>query len=87
MAEEARRARCPDNVLRWIPWIVDGSLSGQQISAVVSHATECVDCRDELDLVSGSEFELEARLPDADRVFEAILARIREVGGSDPDRV
>ena len=87
MAGGTRRTRCPENVLRWIPWIVDGSLSGRQISAVVSHASECVDCRDELDIVSGAEFELEAGLPDAERVFESILARIRAAVDSEPDRV
>ena len=83
MAGGARRIGCPENVLRWIPWIADGSLSGRQISIVVAHATECIDCRDELDIVSGADFELEAGIPDAERVFESILKRIRAAAEAD----
>lgn len=74
---EARRSRCPDNVLGWIPWYVDGGLTAREKGAVEAHAAECPDCRAELDIVAGLPWSFEGiELPDADRLFGEITARI-----------
>lgn len=74
---ETKRARCPENVLGWIPWYADGGLSSREKGAVEAHAAECGECRSELDLVAGESWALEGiELPDADRLFDEITARI-----------
>jgi len=82
MTREARSIRCPESVLGWIPWYgeiaEDGDplLDARQRGAVEAHASECMDCRAELDLISGAPYEIDIDLPDPDRMFEAITARI-----------
>ena len=76
MTREARQFRCPENVLGWIPWYADGGLSDQQRGRVEAHAAECLDCRAELDIVAGAPFEIDMELPDPDRLFREITARI-----------
>jgi len=82
MTKEARSIRCPESVLGWIPWYgeiaEDGDplLDARQRGAVEAHASECTDCRAELDLISGAPYEIDVDLPDPDRMFEAITARI-----------
>ncbi len=74
---EARRARCPENVLGWIPWYADGGLTAREKGAVEAHAAECGDCRAELDIVAGMPWSFDGiELPDADRLFGEIRARI-----------
>jgi len=74
---ETKRARCPEAVLGWIPWYVDGGLSSREKGAVEAHAAECGECRTELDLVAGEPWALDGiELPDADRMFDEITARI-----------
>jgi len=80
----ARRAHCPEDVLGWIPWYADGGLSERERGAVEAHAAECPECRAELDLVSGAPWSLDGVvLPDADRVFDEITARIAAEPQSD----
>lgn len=75
-------ARCPESVLGWIPWYgepVEGSESAltlEQRGAVEAHAAECSECRAEIDMIAGAPFEIDVELPDSDRVFEEITARI-----------
>jgi len=82
MTREARSIRCPESVLGWIPWYGEGVQDGEsaltdgQRRAVEAHASECSDCRGELDMISGAPFEIDVELPDPDRVFEEITARI-----------
>lgn len=79
---EARRARCPEDVLAWIPWYADGGLSAREKGVVEAHAAQCRECRSELDLVAGEPWAFEGiELPDRDRLFEEISARIREDEG------
>jgi hypothetical protein len=81
---EPRRARCPENVLAWIPWYADGGLDDREMGAVEAHAAECSECRRELDLVAGAPWALEGvELPDRERLFDEITARIEadEQGG------
>lgn len=74
---EPRRARCPEEVLAWIPWYADGGLDAREKGAVEAHAAECGDCRSELDLVAGEPWACEGiDLPDRDRLFDEITARI-----------
>ncbi|MFO0688454.1 MAG: zf-HC2 domain-containing protein [Myxococcota bacterium] len=73
----ARRARCPEDVLAWIPWYADGGLTAREKGAVEAHAAQCGDCRAELDVVAGAPWAFEGvELPDADRLFAEITARI-----------
>lgn len=75
--KEARRPRCPEDVLAWIPWYADGGLSARERGAVEAHAALCSDCRTEIDIVSGAPWALEGiTLPDADRLYEEIKVRI-----------
>lgn len=74
---ETKRARCPEAVLGWIPWYASGGLSARENGAVEAHAAECADCRSELDIVAGAPWAVEGiELPDADRLFGEISARI-----------
>ncbi len=76
-SREARRMRCPENVLGWIPWYADGGLTAREKGAVEAHAAECGDCRAELDIVAGASWSFDdIELPDADRMFGEITARI-----------
>ena len=82
MSREARSIRCPESVLGWIPWYGETDERGERLldvrqrGAVEAHASECPDCRAELDMISGAPFEIDVDLPDPDRVFEEITARI-----------
>jgi hypothetical protein len=81
---EARRARCPEDVLAWIPWYADGGLSARERGVVEAHAAQCGDCRSELDLVAGEPWAFEdIELPDRDRLFDEITARIEDEGRSE----
>lgn len=74
---EARRSRCPEDVLGWIPWYADGGLTAREKGAVEAHAALCGDCRAEIDIVAGAPWAFEGiELPDADRLFGEITARI-----------
>lgn len=74
---EARRSRCPEDVLGWIPWYADGGLTAREKGAVEAHAALCGDCRAEIDIVTGAPWAFDGiELPDADRVFDEITARI-----------
>ena len=76
MTRNARRFRCPESVLGWIPWYADGGLTPEQKGLIEAHAAECSDCRAELDIVVGAPFEIDMPLPDPDRLFREITARI-----------
>ena len=82
MTREARSVRCPESVLGWIPWYGEGTEDGESVltprqrGAVEAHAAECADCRAELDMIAGAPFEIDVDLPDPDRMFEEITARI-----------
>ncbi len=81
---EARRARCPEAVLAWIPWYGEGALSAHEKGVVEAHAAECSDCRSELDLVAGEPWAFEGiELPDRERLFDEITARIEDEGRSE----
>lgn len=85
---EPRRARCPENVLAWIPWYPEGGLDEREMGAVEAHAAECGDCRSELDLVSGAPWALEGvELPDRERLFDEITARIESEARGEQARV
>ena len=74
---ETKRARCPEDVLGWIPWYSDVGLSAREKGAVEAHAAECGDCRSERDIVAGAPWAVEGiELPDSDRLFGEITARI-----------
>jgi hypothetical protein len=77
MKNVARQILCSEKILGWIPWYADGGLSARQEGQVEAHAASCADCRDELDLVSGAPLEIETKMPDADRLFAEVVARIK----------
>ncbi len=82
MTREARSIRCPETVLGWIPWYGETDERGERLldarqrGAIEAHASECPECRAELDMISGAPYEIDVELPDPERVFEAISARI-----------
>ena len=82
MSREARSIRCPESVLGWIPWYGETDeqgrplLDARQRGSVEAHAAECSDCRAELDMIAGAPFEIDVDLPDPDRMFDEITARI-----------
>ena len=80
---DARRARCPEDVLAFIPWYAEGALSAHEKGLVEAHAAQCGDCRSELDLVAGEPWAFEGiELPDRERLFDEITARIEEADRS-----
>jgi len=74
----AARPACPPEVLDWIAWYPEGDLPETVRAAVERHAAECVACRREIDLVRGEATEVESALPDADALFQRVLARLEE---------
>lgn len=70
---------CPEAILASIPWYPDG-LTPEECGALEAHAADCRACRAELAFVRGDE-EPEIELPDVERVYARVLARI----SSDPD--
>jgi anti-sigma factor RsiW len=71
---------CPAEVLDWIPWYVDGGLTDEQAGAVEAHAAACSECRDEIALIEGHEPESMPEIPDPERVWLRVLARIEDDG-------
>ena len=82
MTRQARSIRCPESVLGWIPWYAEQDEAGEplldarQRGAVEAHASECADCRAELDMIAGAPYRIDFEIPDPDRVFDEIAARI-----------
>lgn len=82
MTRQARSIRCPESVLGWIPWYAEHADDGRplldprQRGAVEAHASECADCRAELDMIAGAPYRIDFEIPDPDRVFDEITARI-----------
>src|SRR5215468_11281469 len=74
----ATTSTCPEAILASIPWYPDG-LTADECGAVEAHAADCRACRAELAFVRGDE-EPEIELPDAERVYARVLARISEAG-------
>lgn len=72
------KTTCPPGVLGWIPWYPDG-LADEQRGAVETHAAECAVCREELAFLQG-DAEPPADVPDPERVYAQVLARM-ESGG------
>jgi hypothetical protein len=65
---------CPEAILAAIPWYPDG-LTVDECGAVEAHAADCRACRAELAFVRGDE-EPAIELPDVERVYARVLARI-----------
>ncbi|MCA9506279.1 MAG: hypothetical protein H6748_09425 [Spirochaetaceae bacterium] len=79
MSREARQLRCPEDVLGWLPWYAESgeaALGDRERGAVEAHAAECAECRAELDMIAGAPFEIDVALPDPDRLFAEITARL-----------
>lgn len=76
MTREATQTHCPEDVLGWIPWYGDGSLSEAEEGAVAAHAAECAECRAEIEMIAGALFEVDADLPDPDIAFESLKTAI-----------
>ena len=67
---------CPPEVLAAIPWYPD-DLTREEREAVDSHASECLDCRRELEArLADPEQEARWPTPDPDRTLTRVLARI-----------
>nr|MDJ0869635.1 zf-HC2 domain-containing protein [Myxococcota bacterium] len=76
---------CPDEILEWIPWYPDQGLTPSQRGAVEAHAAGCTACREEISVLQGSAAPT-IELPDAERVFAQVLARIEDDGVEGPSR-
>jgi hypothetical protein len=69
-------AGCPTDVLAAIPWYPD-DLTREEREAVDSHASECLDCRRELEArLADPDQEAEWPTPDPDETLTRVLARI-----------
>src|ERR1700741_854434 len=75
---------CPEAILASIPWYPDG-LTPEECGAVEAHAADCPACRAELSFVRGDE-EPEIELPDVERVYTRVLARISAASDEDLPR-
>lgn len=73
-----RPASCPAEVLDWIAWYAEPELPNHVRGSIDRHAAECLACREELSWVR-EEAEFVARdAPEANRVFDRVLARVRK---------
>jgi hypothetical protein len=72
---------CPPEILDWLPWYADDGLSESQRGAVEAHAAQCEACRAELAMLAGDAAP-ESDVPDPERVFAKVLARIEAAGDS-----
>src|SRR5262245_52950151 len=72
---------CPEAILASIPWYPAG-LTPEECGAVEAHAADCRECRAELSFLRGDE-EPEVELPDAERVYSRVLARISAASDED----
>jgi len=67
---------CPGEILAAIPWYPD-DLTREEREVVESHASECLDCRHELEArLADPEQEAEWPMPDPDEMLTRVLARI-----------
>lgn len=67
---------CPEEVLYWIAWYPD-HLTEEQRGSVETHAAECSDCRQELDMIAGTA-PAPAGAPQAEATYARVKARISE---------
>jgi hypothetical protein len=84
------RARNHEEIAALLPWYVNGTLSGEEVSAVETHLADCASCQQErqalLFLASAVKASSEALpLPSAD-LMERVMARVREARDSGPPR-
>jgi anti-sigma factor RsiW len=75
---------CPESILASIPWYPDG-LTHEECGAIEAHAADCRACRAELAFLRGEE-EVEIELPDVERVYSRVLARITAASDEDLPR-
>jgi len=76
MSGRSEELTCPPEVLAAIPWYPD-DLSREEREAVDSHASECIDCRRELEArLADPDQDAEWPTPDPDATFTRVLARI-----------
>src|SRR5215831_13501301 len=77
---------CPEAILASIPWYPDG-LTPEECGALEAHAADCRACRAELSFLLGDE-EPQIDLPDVERVYARVLARISASSDEDvtPER-
>lgn len=93
MIRQNRSNPCPDDVLGWLAWYPEVDERGRplldvrQRATVEAHLVECEDCFEEVELIRGAPLEPDLDLPDPDRMFAAILARVasEEAAGIDPE--
>ncbi|HKJ24491.1 MAG TPA: hypothetical protein VKB65_06695 [Myxococcota bacterium] len=76
MAGHSEELGCPPEILSAIAWYPD-DLSREEREAVDSHASECLDCRRELEArLADPDHEAEWPTPDPDATLTRVLARI-----------
>ncbi len=73
---------CPEAILALIPWYPE--LDDDDRGFIEAHAAECASCRSELEMIAGGPVPT-AGLPDQDRLFSNVLARIE--AGEERDRL
>ena len=78
------QSSCPESILASIPWYPDG-LTPDECGAIEAHAADCRACRAELAFLRGEE-EVEIELPDVERVYTRVLARITSASDEDLPR-
>ena len=70
---------CPPEVLDWLAWYPDGNLPEAVRGSIDAHAAQCAACREEIARMQGDEGLALAELPDPERVFARVRARIEEL--------
>lgn len=76
MAKRDEALGCPPELLAAIPWYPD-DLSTEERGAVDAHASECPDCRRELEArLADPDDEAEWPTPEPDAVFTRILSQV-----------
>ena len=70
---------CPPEVLDWIAWYPEGDLPEAVRGTIDAHAAQCAACREEIARMQGDAGPALSELPDPERVFARVRARIEEL--------
>ncbi len=79
---ETAGAGCPPEVLDWIAWYPEDDLPERIRGSIDAHAAQCAECREEIARMQAEEGSASVDVPDPERVFARVRARIQQDDGT-----